>query len=209
MTAGAPCDTSGLACPYQDSDGCPSFAVCDGHGWVLARSTSCNAPPSQFNNPPPTRTPDAGIENPDASTQGDAGTGADAATDSAIPDSSTVTDSGTLPDAASSSDADTDAASTCDLAQEGWQYWWDTLIGYASACTQDSDCEYITLGDQCRELCAVPMNASRIGSIAAFMQNYAGQSCAQCPTRPITCPTDAPPAVFCDQGSCAYVTPWQ
>ncbi|HEY4103452.1 MAG TPA: hypothetical protein VGM44_06155, partial [Polyangiaceae bacterium] len=126
MKAGLACDTQGLACPFQDESGCESFAVCDGQHWVFARSTSC-AVTSVGPDPPPTHTADASMNSPDSSSevpdappQSDAS--GDAAPDSAAPDSGIVTEAGSSFDASPSSDADTDAASVCDLAQEGWQY---------------------------------------------------------------------------------------
>ncbi len=202
----SPCAVQGMACRNLDAAGCERFVVCDQGRWLLTETVSCVAASGGSTGSGGSR-----FEPPD-----DASTGA---IDSGVrpSDAGGVSDA-TLPDAAGGADSTTGAAgaggeageaSVCDAAQAGWQHWWDTLVVFAGACVVDTDCEYVTLGDACRQWCAIPLNGSRIGSIAAFMQTYADDNCSTCAQLVSICPDHAPPAVFCDQGRCQYVTPYQ
>lgn len=207
---GAPCAVPGMACRYADAAGCERFAVCAEQRWLLTATAACGAGSGGV-----TGTGGSSIEPPDDASRGAVDSGvvpsdAGSLSDGPIADAAGGADSGTgeagIGEAGTGEDGD---ASTCDAAQAGWQHWWDTLVVFAGACVVDTDCEYVTLGDACRQQCAIPLNASRVGTIAPFMQTYSFENCATCAPIISTCPDHAPPAVFCDRGMCQYVTPWQ
>jgi hypothetical protein len=194
--AGFGCGMTGTACRYPTvTNGCERFAVCDSNRlWVSTETATCVGAGGTNGSTP--SVPDAGLAPLDSgvtATPSDAGAGG--AGGGANSDSGAGGESG-------------DGA-TCAAAQAGEQVWWNTLIGYATTCAFDGDCQYVTLENPCRARCAIPMNADRVSAIAGFEQNYAAQNCTACEQITATCPNHAPPAVFCDRGTCQYVTPWQ
>lgn len=99
---------------------------------------------------------------------------------------------------------------SCDDGRAGWQALYDELYTYSRQCFTDNDCIYASFSDECHSICAFPLNPLRAGAFAQPLYAYAAANCQACEPEGFSkCPSGSPPDVFCDNGTCQYVTPWE
>ena len=102
------------------------------------------------------------------------------------------------------------AAATDSKCVEGTASWIAALKTYAAddrKCWDDTDCRYVSFGNSCGDVCAVPMNVQRIGEFGSNAMGKLEDGCLSCPRSGGVPPCPPPPGngdSVCRNGLCDW-----